>query len=236
MKYQVFGILWTVFNLALMLVMGIVGIYLLWLVIKALRVYINSHEVREEKKATRKSLAEALRENRVRCKMTQEFVSETIGVSRQAVSKWENGESLPDTNKLLAIGRLLGVTVDYLLDDEQTDPAPTSAGPRKSGFARFWRTYGFVSGYLISLVGILGLVRIAATLAAGFRLGGIADFGSVDPQWLEGLSTSPIFTDLSSRYRQALILSQIPDFLLCAALTAGGFLLARWLRRKYRTA
>ena len=82
MKYQVFGILWTVFNLALMLVMGIVGIYLLWLVIKALRVYINSHEVREEKKATRKSLAEALRENRVRCKMTQEFVSETIGVSR----------------------------------------------------------------------------------------------------------------------------------------------------------
>ena len=40
MKYQVFGILWTVFNLALMLVMGIVGIYLLWLVIKALRVYI----------------------------------------------------------------------------------------------------------------------------------------------------------------------------------------------------
>ena len=94
MKYQVFGILWTVFNRALMLVMGIVGIYLLWLVIKALRVYINSHEVREEKKATRKSLAEALRENRVRCKMTQEFVSETIGVSRQAVSKWENGGSL----------------------------------------------------------------------------------------------------------------------------------------------
>ena len=59
----------------------------------------------------------------------------------------------------------------------------------------------------MSLVGILGLVRIAATLAAGFRLGGIADFGSVDPQWLEGLSTSPIFTDLSSRYRPA----EIPD-------------------------
>lgn len=92
MKYQVFGILWTVFNLALMLVMGIVGIYLLWLVIKALRVYINSHEVREEKKATRKSLAEALRENRVRCKMTQEFVSETIGVSRcNLVRRTEKG-------------------------------------------------------------------------------------------------------------------------------------------------
>ena len=50
MKYQVFGILWTVFNLALMLAMGIVGIYLLWLVIKALRVYINSHEVGKKRK------------------------------------------------------------------------------------------------------------------------------------------------------------------------------------------
>lgn len=182
------------------------------------------------------TLCEKLIDLRRKAGLSQEQMAQQLDVSRQAVSKWETGESLPDTNKLLAIGRLLGVTVDYLLDDEQTDPAPTSAGPRKSGFARFWRTYGFVSGYLMSLIGILGLVRIAATLVAGFRLGGIADFGSVDPQWLEGLSTSPIFTDLSSRYRQALILSQIPDFLLCAALTAGGFLLARWLRRKYRTA
>ena len=115
MKYQVFGILWTVFNLALMLVMGIVGIYLLWLVIKALRVYINSHEVREEKKATRKSLAEALRENRVRCKMTQEFVSETIGVSRQAVSKWENGTSDPNTSNLIALAKLYGISAEELL-------------------------------------------------------------------------------------------------------------------------
>ena len=145
------------------------------------------------------TLCEKLIDLRRKAGLSQEQMAQQLDVSRQAVSKWETGESLPDTNKLLAIGRLLGVTVDYLLDDEQTDPAPTSAGPRKSGFARFWRTYGFVSGYLMSLIGILGLVRIAATLAAGFRLGGIADFGSVDPQWLEGLSTSPIFTDLSSQ-------------------------------------
>ena len=119
MKYQVFGILWTVFNLALMLVMGIVGIYLLWLVIKALRVYINSHEVRVEKKATRKSLAEALRENRVRCKMTQEFVSETIGVSRQAVSKWESGQSDPSTTNLLALAKLFGVRPEELLQEAE---------------------------------------------------------------------------------------------------------------------
>lgn len=98
MKLQVFAILWTAFNLLLMLVMGIVGIYLLWLVIKALRVYINSHEVREEKKATRKSLAEALRENRVRCKMTQEFVSEKPSAS--AARRYPSGKTAPRTPTL----------------------------------------------------------------------------------------------------------------------------------------
>ena len=47
----------------------------------------------EEKKAVAKSLGEALKENRIRCQMTQEFVAETLGVSRQSVSKWENGVS-----------------------------------------------------------------------------------------------------------------------------------------------
>ena len=130
MKYQVFGILWTVFNLALMLVMGIVGIYLLWLVIKALRVYINSHEVREETKATRKSLAEALRENRVRCKMTQEFVSETIGVSRQAVSKWENGTSDPNTSNLIALAKLYGISAEELL--KNVEHSAGTAKPNES--------------------------------------------------------------------------------------------------------
>ena len=48
----------------------------------------------EEVKIVRKSLSETLKENRTRCKMTQEFVAEALGVSRQAVSKWESGGSL----------------------------------------------------------------------------------------------------------------------------------------------
>ena len=69
-------------------------VYLFILIVKALKKYIASKEVREEKKAVAKSLGEALKENRVRCQMTQEFVAETLGVSRQSVSKWENGGSL----------------------------------------------------------------------------------------------------------------------------------------------
>ena len=70
------------------------AVYLFILIVIALKKYINSKDLREEKKVNAKSLGEFLKENRLRCKMTQEFVAETLGVSRQAVSKWENGGSL----------------------------------------------------------------------------------------------------------------------------------------------
>ena len=44
--------------------------------------------------------------------MTQEFVAETLGVSRQAVSKWESGISDPSTTNLMALAKLFGVTVE----------------------------------------------------------------------------------------------------------------------------
>lgn len=90
-------------------------IYLFRLVVKALKKYISSKEVREEKELVKKSLAEVLKEHRLRCKMTQEFVSETLGVSRQAVSKWENGTTDPSTSNLLALAKLYGVSAEELL-------------------------------------------------------------------------------------------------------------------------
>lgn len=89
--------------------------YLFLLIIKALKKYIGSKEVREEKKIIRKSLGQVIKENRLRCKMTQEFVSETLGVSRQAVSKWENGTSDPSTSNLIALAKLFGVSSEELL-------------------------------------------------------------------------------------------------------------------------
>ena len=56
-----------------------------------------------------------LKENRTRSKMTQEFVAESIGVSRQAVSKWENGTSEPNTSNLMALARLYGIPAEDLL-------------------------------------------------------------------------------------------------------------------------
>ena len=69
-------------------------IFLFVLLVRALLKYLRSGEVRKEKAETKRSLGEALKAHRTRCKMTQEFVAEAIGVSRQAVSKWESGGSL----------------------------------------------------------------------------------------------------------------------------------------------
>ena len=91
-------------------------VYLIILIIRALRKYIKSGPARAETKVVRGSLAEKLRENRMRCKMSQEFVAEAIGVSRQAVSKWENGLSDPSTAKLIALAKLYGVPAEELLN------------------------------------------------------------------------------------------------------------------------
>ena len=51
--------------------------------------------------------------------MTQEFVAEAIGVSRQAVSKWESGKSDPSTTNLLALADLFGISAEDLLKEVQ---------------------------------------------------------------------------------------------------------------------
>ncbi len=101
----------------LYLAIAAVVIVLVILVIKALQKYIRSDSVRKEKGRVTRSLGEALKANRTRCKMTQEFVAESIGVSRQAVSKWESGTSDPSTSNLLALANLYGIAAEDLLKE-----------------------------------------------------------------------------------------------------------------------
>ena len=60
-----------------------------------------------------------MKQHRMRCKMTQEFIAETLGVSRQAVSKWENGTTAPSTTNLMAMAKLFGVEAAELLKEAQ---------------------------------------------------------------------------------------------------------------------
>lgn len=86
---------------------------------KALIRYIRSGKVRKEKAILKKSLGEVLRQHREQCRMTQEFVAEAVGVSRQAVSKWENGTSDPSTSNLIAIAKLFDLSAEELLHEVQ---------------------------------------------------------------------------------------------------------------------
>lgn len=65
------------------------------------------------------TLGEILRQQRVAHKMTQEFVAASLGVSRQAVSKWESGASVPSTANLMALASLYGVAANELLKSER---------------------------------------------------------------------------------------------------------------------
>ncbi|MFI3231395.1 MAG: helix-turn-helix transcriptional regulator, partial [bacterium] len=94
-------------------------IYLLVLVARALLKYIRTGEVRKEKLETKKCLGELIRQNRLDHHMTQEFVAEALGVSRQAVSKWENGTSDPSTSNLLAIAKLFDISAEELIKQIQ---------------------------------------------------------------------------------------------------------------------
>ncbi len=85
--------------------------------VRALIRYIRSKDVRKEKAAIKRSLGEVLKQHREECKMTQEFVAEAIGVSRQAVSKWENGTSDPSTSNLIALAELFDLSAEELLHE-----------------------------------------------------------------------------------------------------------------------
>ena len=67
-------------------------------------------------------IANRLVELRKKNGYSQEELAEKIGISRQAVSKWERAESSPDTDNLIALSRLYQVSLDELLGTGATAP------------------------------------------------------------------------------------------------------------------
>lgn len=80
--------------------------------------------------------------------LTQAELAEKLNYSDKAVSKWERGESLPDIAVLKSIADIFGVTVDYLVTEDHTEPESTPASEKKT------RVYnrGFITGISMILV------------------------------------------------------------------------------------
>lgn len=81
--------------------------------------------------------------------LSQEQLAQELGVSRQAISKWETGQSTPESDKLVAISACFQVTLDSLLkEDNSAVPCPPQKNPRMSRLA----------GMLICISGIVLLI------------------------------------------------------------------------------
>ena len=72
-------------------------------------------------------LCEKLYELRRAAGLSQEELAERLNVSRQAVSKWENGAAQPELSKLVELSRLYGVSVDELLSLEEAEKCDAKA-------------------------------------------------------------------------------------------------------------
>lgn len=73
------------------------------------------------------TIGEKIQRCRKEGKMSQEDLAARLGVSRQAVSKWELNESIPDTENVIQLGRIFGVSLDYVLKPEITEDKPGDA-------------------------------------------------------------------------------------------------------------
>lgn len=89
---------------------------------------------------------------------SQEELAQQINVSRQALSKWESGASIADTENVIALSRLFGVSTDYLLlSESETTSAPAAvSAPMKESKWPVPR----IAWLVILLVAVVGLIAM----------------------------------------------------------------------------
>ncbi|MDE6107874.1 MAG: helix-turn-helix transcriptional regulator, partial [Oscillospiraceae bacterium] len=115
---------------------------------------------------------------RKRAGLSQEALAELVGVSRQAVSKWELDESAPEVTKLKALAGAFGITVDQLLSGEiPTEPQGNGSPlPRQKPPAGRGSDWPGLLGRLVRRNGWLAGVYIALSGLGTTLVGGIARF------------------------------------------------------------
>lgn len=147
------------------------------------------------------TFGEKLQRLRAREGLSQDALAELLDVSRQAVSRWERDETMPETEKVIRISDYFHVTTDYLLKDGPEHFPPSSRPLPDPG--EIWRKYGFLLAWAVALWGVTVFLRLLPMAVIVFGLG----------NWLVSICVS--------------IVRVLPG----AAITAAGALWAlRWQR------
>ena len=80
------------------------------------------------KEVSPKNLGEKIYKLRKERNLSQEALAEFVGTIRQAISKWENNQGYPETEKLLLLSNVFEVSIDFLLKDEKTESSADEKG------------------------------------------------------------------------------------------------------------
>lgn len=170
-----------------------------------------------------------LQELRLRHGMSQDALADKLGVSRQAVSKWERDEATPDLDKIIKLSELYGISLDALLKGE-SQPAKTQQmppHPHKADWNRILTWGGLLGGSamvvwgLTNAVGLMAYEQIASNMLSGaVNVMGVTMTGEAQNMFSQFLPTS-----------QILWVAPVAKLLIGAALIGLGL----WARKKGRT-
>lgn len=95
-------------------------------------------------------LSEKIYQLRKKRGLSQEQLAEQLNVSRQAISKWESGTAVPESEKLITISNYFGVSVDFLLKDEEELVKPENGISDENP--------GTIAGLVICITGIVCMI------------------------------------------------------------------------------
>ena len=175
-------------------------------------------------------LSEKILYCRKKCGYSQEALAQALGISRQAVSKWETGESEPEVGKLKLLAEAFNVTTDWLLSEEgpeekqeekkQQPDSSKEQNPYQNlpgSIGRFFRKHGWISGLIILAQGcFIALIGFVARIAVRGMFG--------DGYWPEEMIThNPV-------YMMSAVFIAIG-----VVLMIGGGILAVYLKHRFHT-
>ena len=98
-------------------------------------------------------LSEKLHMLRKKSGLSQEQLAEQLNVSRQAISKWESGTSIPESDKLIAISQYFNVTLDHLMKEDSDGNLQPVSTDGSNGLSQ-----KMIAGIVLCVAGIIGLI------------------------------------------------------------------------------
>lgn len=116
--------------------------------------------------------------------MSQETLAEKIGVSRQAISKWEMGDAVPELSKLKSLCETFGVTADWMISEDEPGEAPKKEPVRypdrtgrfddltdriADGAEKLFKKHAWICGIAVILIGVY---RVISAVMPLFTTGG----------------------------------------------------------------